>query len=78
MLTVCFCLLFVDFYRGKTVFKHWLPGMCYRNITFQLISEATVYQTALVTHSDITHTPLHHRTGEAPPTVRVQCLLCTE
>ncbi len=56
--------MFADFYKGKTVFKHWLPGMCYRNITFQLISEATVNQTVLVTHSDITHTPLHHRTGE--------------
>lgn len=53
-----------DFYKGKTVFKHWLPGTCYRNITFQLISEATVYQTTLLTRSDITHTPLHHRTGE--------------
>uniref|UniRef100_A0A3Q1ET59 protein-tyrosine-phosphatase n=1 Tax=Acanthochromis polyacanthus TaxID=80966 RepID=A0A3Q1ET59_9TELE len=56
-------MLYKDFYRGKTVFKHWLPGVCYRNITFQLISEATVYQTPLVAHSDITHTPLHHRTA---------------
>lgn len=55
-----------DFYQGKTVFKHWLPGVCYRNITFQLISEATVYQTALVSQSDVTHTPVHHRTGETP------------
>ncbi|XP_042367675.1 LOW QUALITY PROTEIN: receptor-type tyrosine-protein phosphatase O [Plectropomus leopardus] len=60
-------MLYKDFYKGKTVFKHWLPGMCYRNITFQLISEATVYQTALVTHSDITHTPVHHRTVPYPP-----------
>ncbi|XP_070785447.1 receptor-type tyrosine-protein phosphatase O [Enoplosus armatus] len=60
-------MLYKDFYKGKTVFKHWLPGMCYRNITFQLISEVTVYQTALVTHSDITHTPLHHRTVPYPP-----------
>ncbi|XP_051275760.1 receptor-type tyrosine-protein phosphatase O isoform X2 [Dicentrarchus labrax] len=60
-------MLYKDFYRGKTVFKHWLPGMCYRNITFQLISEVTVYQTALVTHSDITHTPLQHRTVPYPP-----------
>ncbi|XP_073336535.1 receptor-type tyrosine-protein phosphatase O [Pagrus major] len=60
-------MLYKDFYRGKTVFKHWLPGVCYRNITFQLISEATVYQTPLVTHSDITHTPLHHRTVPYPP-----------
>uniref|UniRef100_A0A3B4XET0 Receptor-type tyrosine-protein phosphatase O-like n=1 Tax=Seriola lalandi dorsalis TaxID=1841481 RepID=A0A3B4XET0_SERLL len=57
-------MLYKDFYKGKTVFKHWLPGVCYRNITFQLISEATVYQTALVAHSDITHTPVHHRTGK--------------
>lgn len=54
---------FTDFYRGKTVFKHWLPGVCYRDITFQLISEVTVSQTPLVSHSDITHSPLHHRTG---------------
>lgn len=60
-------MLYKDFYKGKTVFKHWLPGMCYRNITFQLISEATVYQTALVTHSDITHAPVHHRTVPYPP-----------
>uniref|UniRef100_A0A4W6G2Z2 Protein tyrosine phosphatase receptor type O n=1 Tax=Lates calcarifer TaxID=8187 RepID=A0A4W6G2Z2_LATCA len=60
-------MLYKDFYKGKTVFKHWLPGVCYRNITFQLISEATVYQTALVTHSDITHTPVHHRTVPYPP-----------
>ncbi|XP_074482061.1 receptor-type tyrosine-protein phosphatase O isoform X2 [Sebastes fasciatus] len=60
-------MLYKDFYKGKTVFKHWLPGVCYRNITFQLISEATVYQTALVTHSDITHSPVHHRTVPFPP-----------
>nr|XP_046235193.1 receptor-type tyrosine-protein phosphatase O isoform X2 [Scatophagus argus] len=60
-------MLYKDFYKGKTVFKHWLPGTCYRNITFQLISEATAYQTALVSHSDVTHTPLHHRTVPYPP-----------
>uniref|UniRef100_A0A3Q2PCA0 Protein tyrosine phosphatase receptor type O n=1 Tax=Fundulus heteroclitus TaxID=8078 RepID=A0A3Q2PCA0_FUNHE len=59
-------MLYKDFYKGKTVFKHWLPGMCYRNITFQLISEATVFQTSLIAHSDITHTPLHHRTALTP------------
>uniref|UniRef100_A0A7N6BY58 protein-tyrosine-phosphatase n=1 Tax=Anabas testudineus TaxID=64144 RepID=A0A7N6BY58_ANATE len=59
-------MLYKDFYKGKTVFKHWLPGVCYRNITFQLISEATVYQTALVSQSAVTHTPVHHRTGEKP------------
>ncbi|KAM7378621.1 hypothetical protein PAMA_013501 [Pampus argenteus] len=60
-------MLYKDFYKGKTVFKHWLPGVCYCNITFQLISEATVYQNAMVTQSDITHTPLHHRTVPYPP-----------
>ncbi|XP_013876185.1 receptor-type tyrosine-protein phosphatase O [Austrofundulus limnaeus] len=60
-------MLYKDFYKGKTVFKHWLPGMCYRNITFQLISEATVYQTALISRSDITHAPLQHRTVPYPP-----------
>ncbi|XP_055009766.1 receptor-type tyrosine-protein phosphatase O isoform X3 [Boleophthalmus pectinirostris] len=60
-------MLYKDFYRGKTVFRHWLPGVCYRNITFQLISEATVYQNTLVAHSDITHTTLHHRTVPFPP-----------
>lgn len=60
-------MLYKDFYRGKTVFRHWLPGVCYRNITFQLISEATLYQSTMVTHSDITHSPLHHRTVPFPP-----------
>ncbi|XP_037837161.1 receptor-type tyrosine-protein phosphatase O [Kryptolebias marmoratus] len=60
-------MLYKDFYKGKTVFKHWLPGMCYRNITFQLISEATVFQTVLISHSDITHAPLQHRTVPYPP-----------
>ena len=73
LMTACLC---ADFYRGKTVFKHWLPGVCYRNITFQLISEATVLQTPLVSHSDITHTPLHHRTGEQH-TVTSHTHLCT-
>lgn len=57
------CVL-TDFFQGKTVFKHWLPGVCYQNVTFQLISEATVSQTPLVTHSDVTHSPAHHRMGE--------------
>ena len=58
-----FHLFLVDFYRGKTVFKHWLPGLCYRNVTFQLISEATINRTAMVRHSGVTHRPLQHRTG---------------
>ncbi|KAM3859270.1 receptor-type tyrosine-protein phosphatase O [Diretmus argenteus] len=60
-------MLYKDFYKGKTVFKHWLPGTCYKNITFQLISEATVNKTTLVRHSDVTHKPLHHRTVPNPP-----------
>ncbi|XP_077565336.1 receptor-type tyrosine-protein phosphatase O isoform X2 [Stigmatopora nigra] len=60
-------ILYKDFHRGKTVFKHWLPGMCYRNITFQLVSEAGVSQTALRAHSDVTHVPLRHRTAPNPP-----------
>ncbi|XP_061570376.1 receptor-type tyrosine-protein phosphatase O-like isoform X1 [Cololabis saira] len=60
-------MLYKDFYKGKTVFKHWLPGTCYRNITFQLVSEATVFQTPLVAHSDVTHLPLQHRTVPSPP-----------
>lgn len=60
-------MLYKDFFRGKTVFRHWLPGVCYRNITFQLISEATVNQSTLVTHSDVTHSTLHHRTVPFPP-----------
>nr|XP_057923403.1 receptor-type tyrosine-protein phosphatase O [Doryrhamphus excisus] len=60
-------MLYKDFYKGKTVFKHWLPGVCYRNITFQLISEASTYQTVMRAQSDITHTPLHHRTVPYPP-----------
>lgn len=54
---------FLDFYKGKTVFKHWLPGTCYSNITFQLISEAMVNKSTLVRHSEVTHKPHHHRTG---------------
>ncbi|XP_053717636.1 receptor-type tyrosine-protein phosphatase O isoform X2 [Synchiropus splendidus] len=60
-------MLYKDFFRGKTVFKHWLPGFCYRDITFQLVSEATIYQNAMMAVSDVTHTPLHHRTVPYPP-----------
>ncbi|XP_062238285.1 receptor-type tyrosine-protein phosphatase O isoform X1 [Platichthys flesus] len=59
--------LYKDFFKGKTVFKHWLPGVCYRDVTFQLISEATVNQTAMMSHSDITHSAVHHRTVPYPP-----------
>uniref|UniRef100_A0A671PNT5 Receptor-type tyrosine-protein phosphatase O-like n=1 Tax=Sinocyclocheilus anshuiensis TaxID=1608454 RepID=A0A671PNT5_9TELE len=56
-------MLYKDFFKGKTVFKHWLSGTCYTNISFQLVSEATVNRSTLVSHSDVTHEPLRHRTG---------------
>ncbi|CAL8234601.1 unnamed protein product, partial [Boreogadus saida] len=60
-------MLYKDFYGGKTVFTHWLPGLCYRNVTFQLISEATVNRTAMVRRSGVTHRPLQHRTVPNAP-----------
>lgn len=60
-------MLYKDFSKGKSVFKHWLSGTCYSNITFQLISEVTVNRTTLMKHSDVTHQPLHHRTVPNPP-----------
>uniref|UniRef100_A0A8C5HJ97 protein-tyrosine-phosphatase n=1 Tax=Gouania willdenowi TaxID=441366 RepID=A0A8C5HJ97_GOUWI len=57
-------MLYKDFHGGHTVFKHWLPGVCYHNITFQLISEVSADQSVMVSRSDITHIPLQHRTGE--------------
>ncbi|XP_058273688.1 receptor-type tyrosine-protein phosphatase O isoform X2 [Hemibagrus wyckioides] len=60
-------MLYKDFQKGKTVFKHWLPGTCYSNITFQLISEATVNKSTLIEKSDVIHEPHHHRTVPNPP-----------
>ncbi|XP_027009703.2 receptor-type tyrosine-protein phosphatase O isoform X2 [Tachysurus fulvidraco] len=60
-------ILYKDFQKGKTVFKHWLPGTCYSNITFQLISEATVNKSTLIEKSDVIHEPHHHRTVPTPP-----------
>ncbi|XP_043086645.1 receptor-type tyrosine-protein phosphatase O isoform X2 [Puntigrus tetrazona] len=60
-------MLYKDFLKGKTVFKHWLSGTCYTNISFQLISEATVNRSTLVSRSDVTHEPLRHRTVPNPP-----------
>lgn len=53
-----------DFFKGKTVFNHWLPGICYSNITFQLVSEATFNKSTLVEYSGVQHEPKQHRTGE--------------
>lgn len=56
--------LFPDFFKGKTVFNHWLPGICYSNITFQLVSEATFNKSTLVEYSGVSHEPKQHRTGK--------------
>lgn len=53
-----------DFFKGKTVFNHWLPGICYSNITFQLVSEATFNKSTLVEYSGVQHEPKQHRTGK--------------
>uniref|UniRef100_A0A8C1BCL2 Protein-tyrosine-phosphatase n=1 Tax=Cyprinus carpio carpio TaxID=630221 RepID=A0A8C1BCL2_CYPCA len=60
-------MLYKDFLKGKTVFKHWLSGTCYTNISFQLVSEATVNRSTLLSRSDVTHEPLRHRTVPNPP-----------
>uniref|UniRef100_A0A8C5KWA3 Receptor-type tyrosine-protein phosphatase O n=1 Tax=Jaculus jaculus TaxID=51337 RepID=A0A8C5KWA3_JACJA len=55
-------MLYKDFFKGKTVFNHWLPGICYNNITFQLVSEATFNKSTLVEYSGVSHEPKQHRT----------------
>ncbi|XP_070610376.1 receptor-type tyrosine-protein phosphatase O isoform X1 [Erythrolamprus reginae] len=68
-------MLYKDFFKGKTVFNHWLPGICYSNITFQLVSEATFNKTTLVEYSGVKHEPKKHRTVPYPPrNVSVQIL----
>ncbi|XP_036375885.1 receptor-type tyrosine-protein phosphatase O [Megalops cyprinoides] len=60
-------MLYKDFFRGKTVFKHWLPGTCYSNITFRLVSEATVNKSTLVRQSGVGQEATSHRTVPNPP-----------
>uniref|UniRef100_A0A8C9VCQ8 protein-tyrosine-phosphatase n=1 Tax=Scleropages formosus TaxID=113540 RepID=A0A8C9VCQ8_SCLFO len=60
-------MLYKDFSKGKTVFKHWLPGVCYSNVTFQLLSEASFNGSTLARRSGITHEPAQHRTVPNPP-----------
>ncbi|NWU91905.1 PTPRO phosphatase, partial [Upupa epops] len=68
-------MLYKDFFKGKTVFNHWLPGICYSNITFQLVSEATFNKSTLVEYSGVQHEPKQHRTVPYPPrNVSVQIL----
>ncbi|XP_069484468.1 receptor-type tyrosine-protein phosphatase O isoform X2 [Ambystoma mexicanum] len=60
-------MLYKDFSKGKRVFNHWLPGTCYSNITFQLVSEASFNKSTLVECSGIGHEPTQHRTVPYPP-----------
>uniref|UniRef100_A0A4W2DWF6 Receptor-type tyrosine-protein phosphatase O n=1 Tax=Bos indicus x Bos taurus TaxID=30522 RepID=A0A4W2DWF6_BOBOX len=60
-------MLYKDFFKGKTVFNHWLPGICYSNITFQLVSEANFNKSTLVEYSGVSHEPKQHRTAPYPP-----------
>uniref|UniRef100_A0A8D0HPA2 Receptor-type tyrosine-protein phosphatase O n=1 Tax=Sphenodon punctatus TaxID=8508 RepID=A0A8D0HPA2_SPHPU len=60
-------MLYKDFFKGKTVFNHWLPVICYSNITFQLVSEATFNRSTLVEYSGVRHEPKQHRTVPYPP-----------
>ncbi|KAM9293956.1 receptor-type tyrosine-protein phosphatase O [Gastrophryne carolinensis] len=68
-------VLYKDFFKGKTVFNHWLPGMCYTDITFQLVSEASFNKTTLMESSGTGHEPQQHRTAPYPPqNISVQIL----
>ncbi|XP_077324710.1 receptor-type tyrosine-protein phosphatase O isoform X3 [Lithobates pipiens] len=60
-------VLYKDFFKGKTVFNHLMPGICYSNITFQLVSKATFNKTTLVKSSGVGHEPQQHRTAPYPP-----------
>ncbi|XP_053320347.1 receptor-type tyrosine-protein phosphatase O isoform X2 [Spea bombifrons] len=60
-------MLYKDFLKGKTVFNHWLPGVCYSNVTLQLLSEAAFNKSTLVEYSGIGHEPQRHRTVPYPP-----------
>ncbi|XP_018430842.1 PREDICTED: receptor-type tyrosine-protein phosphatase O [Nanorana parkeri] len=44
-----------------------MPGICYSNITFQLVSETSFNETTLVRSSGIGHQPQQHRTAPYPP-----------
>ncbi|XP_075459141.1 receptor-type tyrosine-protein phosphatase O isoform X3 [Ascaphus truei] len=69
-------MLYKDFFKGKTVFNHWLPGTCYSNITFQLVSEASFNKSTLVEYSGIGHEPQQHRTVPFPPrNISIQIIL---
>ncbi|KAM3909831.1 receptor-type tyrosine-protein phosphatase O isoform 2-T2 [Leptodactylus fuscus] len=72
-------MLYKDFFKGKTVFNHWLPGTCYKNVTFQLVSEASFNKSTLVESSGIGHTPQQHRTAPYPPrNISIQVLVLND
>ncbi|KAK7150149.1 hypothetical protein R3I94_009456 [Phoxinus phoxinus] len=60
-------MLYKEFQQGRTVFRHWLSGVCYSNISFQLISEATVNKRPMVSRSPVLLEPRQHRTVPNPP-----------
>uniref|UniRef100_A0A8C5PGA9 Protein tyrosine phosphatase receptor type O n=1 Tax=Leptobrachium leishanense TaxID=445787 RepID=A0A8C5PGA9_9ANUR len=72
-------MLYKDFFKGKTVFNHWLPGTCYSNITFQLVSEASFNKSTLVEYSGVGHEPQQHRTVPFPPrNITIQIMLVND
>ncbi|XP_030071123.1 receptor-type tyrosine-protein phosphatase O isoform X2 [Microcaecilia unicolor] len=52
---------------GVMVLKHWMPGVCYSNITVQLLSQTSFNRTSLVQSSGVQHDPRYHRTVPHPP-----------
>ncbi|XP_073420708.1 receptor-type tyrosine-protein phosphatase O isoform X6 [Dendrobates tinctorius] len=72
-------MLYKDFFKGRTVFNHWLPGTCYWNVTLQLVSEASFNKSTLVESSGVGHPPQEHRTAPFPPrNISIQVLLLNQ
>ncbi|XP_077123394.1 receptor-type tyrosine-protein phosphatase O isoform X2 [Ranitomeya variabilis] len=72
-------MLYKDFFKGRTVFNHWLPGTCYRDVTLQLVSEASFNKSTLVESSGVGHPPQEHRTAPFPPrNISIQVLLLNQ
>ncbi|XP_069618839.1 receptor-type tyrosine-protein phosphatase O isoform X3 [Ranitomeya imitator] len=72
-------MLYKDFFKGRTVFNHWLPGTCYWDVTLQLVSEASFNKSTLVESSGVGHPPQEHRTAPFPPrNISIQVLLLNQ
>ncbi|XP_073506703.1 receptor-type tyrosine-protein phosphatase O isoform X2 [Phyllobates terribilis] len=72
-------MLYKDFFKGRTVFNHWLPGTCYRDLTLQLVSEASFNKSTLVESSGVGHPPQQHRTAPFPPrNISIQVILLNQ